>query len=97
MKYATFSTSPLQQKGDCLVLGLFKGEAPAAFKVDKLLQAGTWRSALDGGKVEVAAGGSLAAEVPAHGVQVYLLDAAPSRPDLVAALDAAMQDARRPR
>jgi len=30
MKYATFSTSPLQQKGDCLVLGLFKGEAPAA-------------------------------------------------------------------
>ena len=76
---------------------LNKGEAPAAFKVDKLLQAGTWRSALDGGTVEVAAVGSLAAEVPAHGVQVYLLDAAPSRPDLVAALDAAMQDARRPR
>lgn len=76
---------------------LNKGEAPAAFKVDKLLQAGTWRSALDGGTVEVAAGGSLAAEVPAHGVQVYLLDAAPLRPDLVAALDAAMQDARRPR
>lgn len=76
---------------------LNKGEAPTAFKVDKLLQAGTWRSALDGGTAEVAADGSLAAEVPAHGVQVYLLDAAPSRPDLVAALDAAMQDARRPR
>ena len=76
---------------------LNKGDAAAAFKIDALLQPGTWRSALDATTVEVAAGGSLAAEVPAHGVQVYLLDAPASRPDLVAALDAAMQDARRPR
>jgi cyclomaltodextrin glucanotransferase len=35
--------------------------------------------------------------VPAHGVQVYLLDAPVTEPALAAALDAAMAEARLPR
>ena len=62
-----------------------------------MLQAGRWTSALDGGVVEVAAGGTLETSVPAHGVQVYLLDAPVTDPVLAAALDAAMAGARLPR
>ena len=76
---------------------LNKGDAAQEFAVDRMLQAGRWRSAMDGTTVAVGAGGSLQAEVPAHGVQVYLLDAAVSHPALKAALDKAMADARRPR
>lgn len=75
---------------------LNKGATPQRFAIDKLLQPGRWRSALDGGTVEVAAGGQLQAEVQAHGVQVYLLDAAATEPTLLAALDKAMADARLP-
>ena len=73
---------------------LNKGDTAARFAVDSMLQAGRWTSALDGGVVEVAAGGKLEASVPAHGVQVYLLDAAVTEPTLVTTLDAAMARAR---
>ena len=76
---------------------LNKGDAAARFAIDSMLQAGRWTSALDGGVVEVAAGGTLEASVPAHGVQVYLLDAPVTDPALAAALDAAMAGARLPR
>lgn len=76
---------------------LNKGDAPTRFEVVSMLQAGRWRSALDGTTVDAATGGTLRADVPAHGVQVYLLDAPVSNPALRAALDAAMANARRPR
>ena len=76
---------------------LNKGDAPQRFEIASMLQAGRWRSALDGSVVEVAAHGALAADVAAHGVQVFLLDAEISEPSLEAALAAAMDDARRPR
>lgn len=74
---------------------LNKGAAPARFEVDEHLQAGRWRAALGGGAVSVADGGTLEATVPAHGVEVYLLDAAVTQPGLRAALDEAMRRARR--
>lgn len=76
---------------------LNKGDAAERFAIDSMLQAGRWTSALDDGVVEVAAGGTLEASVPAHGVQVYLLDAPVTDPVLAAALDAAMAGARLPR
>lgn len=76
---------------------LNKGDAAERFAIDSMLEAGRWTSALDGGVVEIAAGGTLEASVPAHGVQVYLLDAPVTDPVLAAALDAAMAGARLPR
>jgi glycosidase len=92
--YRVFQHADQQQIA--LVL-LNKGAVAATFKIEAMLQAGTWRSALDGSTVDVVTGGGLASVVPAHGVQVFLLDVVATRPDLVAALDAAMRDARRPR
>ena len=74
---------------------LNKGEAPATFEIAEYLQAGGWRAAIGGDVVEVADGGTLSATVPAHGVEVYLLDAAVRRGDLKAKLDKAMATARR--
>jgi len=74
---------------------LNKGDAPADFEVRDYLEAGTWQGAIGGGAVEVAEGGQLSATVPAHGVEVYLLDAAVSRDDLAAELDRLMAGARR--
>ena len=68
---------------------LNKGASPAAFEVKDLLQAGRWRAALGGGVVDVTQGGALRASVPAHGVEVYLLDAAVTQPQLRAALERA--------
>ena len=76
---------------------LNKGDAPQRFEITTMLQAGRWRSALDGSTVEVADGGTLAADVAAHGVQVFVLDATVTQPALQAALDEAMAGARRPR
>ena len=76
---------------------LNKGDAAERFAIDTMLQPGRWTSGLDGGVVEVATGGTLEASVPAHGVQVYLLDAAVTEPALAAALDKAMAGARLPR
>ncbi|SDZ28538.1 cyclomaltodextrin glucanotransferase [Lysobacter sp. yr284] len=72
---------------------LNKGDAAAEFAVSERLQAGRWRAALGGGEVAVGEGGTLRATVPAHGVEVYLLDAPAQRADLVAALDQAMAQA----
>jgi glycosidase len=65
---------------------LNKGDAPASFEVRKYVQTGSWRSAFGGDTIDVAAGGVLAATVPAHGVQVYFLDTPVTRPDLQARL-----------
>lgn len=75
---------------------LNKGDAAAQFEVSEYLQAGRWRAALGGGEAVVGEGGTLRASVPAHGVEVYLLDAPARRADLVAALDQAMARARKP-
>ncbi len=87
------------QKGDihqiALVL-LNKGDQPAAFKVNDRLQAGTWKPALGGTPVDVPPNGSLKAAVAAHDVQVYLLDATASQPDLVADLTRSMQERGHP-
>jgi cyclomaltodextrin glucanotransferase len=81
----------LQHEGTqqiALVL-LNKGAAPAMFEVKEMLQPGRWRAALGSGQVDVADGGALRATVPAHGVEVYLLDAAVTHPQLRAALERA--------
>ena len=87
------------QRGDehqiALVL-LNKGDATAGYSIGALLQAGRWRSALDGSTQDVPDNGALRADVPAHGVQVFLLDAPVTQPELKAALDKAMAGARRP-
>jgi len=81
------------QHGDvaqtALVL-LNKADAAKTFSVDRYLQPGLWRDALDGGQVAVK--GSLKAEVPAHGVKVFVLDADVQQPALQAELDKAMAD-----
>ncbi|MDQ3038263.1 MAG: alpha-amylase family glycosyl hydrolase [Pseudomonadota bacterium] len=84
------------QRQVALVL-LNKGGASERFAVRDMLQAGRWSNALEGGTVDVAAGSALDAVVPAHGVQVFFLDAAVTEPGLMAALDAAMAGARRER
>jgi glycosidase len=77
------------QKGDmhqiALVL-LNKGDAAASFDVGDYLQAGTWTPAFGDKAVDIGTGGRLQATVAAHDVQVYLLDAPATRPDLVAEL-----------
>jgi glycosidase len=73
---------------------LNKGDAPEQFVIDRLLQAGPWRSALDGAHQDLQAGEALRTDVAAHDVQVWLLDADVASPDLAAALDAAMTGAR---
>ncbi|MDW7601057.1 cyclomaltodextrin glucanotransferase, partial [Stenotrophomonas maltophilia] len=81
------------QQGDVaqtvLVL-LNKGDVARTFEVDRYLQAGTWRDALGGGTVQVKR--QLKADVPAHGVKVYVLDAPVQQPALQAELDKAMAD-----
>lgn len=74
---------------------LNKGDAPARFEISERLQPGTWRAALGGDAIEVANGGMLAATVPAHGVEVYLLDAPITHAGLRAALDDSMRRAWR--
>jgi cyclomaltodextrin glucanotransferase len=74
---------------------LNKGDVPTEFRIAGYMQPGTWRGALDGRTVQVADGGTLSATVPAHGAQVYLLDAPVARADLQARLLQAMANARR--
>ncbi|TZF89909.1 alpha-amylase family glycosyl hydrolase [Cognatilysobacter lacus] len=54
---------------------LNKGDAPADFRIDRWLQPGEWHAAIGGGTTTIAAGHALAATVPAHGVEVYVLSA----------------------
>ncbi|MFT4179561.1 MAG: alpha-amylase family glycosyl hydrolase [Thermomonas sp.] len=74
---------------------LNKGDAPQRFTINRMLQAGAWKPALGGAAINVAEGGTLDAEVAPHGVQVFLLDAAVTQPELRAALDAVMAGARK--
>ena len=69
--------------------------APAAFSVREGLQPGAWKSAFDGQVANVAAGATLDATVPAHGVAVYTLDASVTDTTLKAEVDRAMARARR--
>jgi cyclomaltodextrin glucanotransferase len=55
---------------------LNKGAKPADFRIDRLLQPGTWRAQVGGGEARVGGDGVLTATVPAHGVEVYVLDGA---------------------
>lgn len=75
---------------------LNKGDEPSDIEVRKLLQAGRWRAAIAGGEVGVAEGQPLTATVPAHGVEVFLLDAPVTQPQLRAELDKLMR-VKRPR
>ncbi len=81
----------LQHEGaaqTALVL-LNKGDRARTMKVSRYLQAGTWRDAFSGESVEV--GKQLKADVPAHGVRVFLSDAPVTRADLLGQLDALME------
>lgn len=81
------------QHGDtaqtALVL-LNKGDTARTLEVRRYLQAGTWRDALGGANQTVK--GSLKAEVPAHGVRVFVLDAQVEQAALQARLKAAVDD-----
>ncbi|MDH5823805.1 alpha-amylase family glycosyl hydrolase [Luteimonas sp. RD2P54] len=63
---------------------LNKGDAPRRVEVRELLQPGQWRDGLGGETLTVE--DRLAAEVPAHGVRVFLHDGPPRRADLRARL-----------
>jgi len=67
---------------------LNKGDAAANFDVKQYLQPGTWRAAIAGGEAKVR--DSLRTTVPAHGVEVFLLDAPVTQPKLRAELDRLM-------
>jgi len=69
---------------------LNKGDAPAVFDVKQYVQPGTWHAAISGNELNVRAGGSLKATLPAHGVEVFLLDAPMTQPKLRAELDRLM-------
>ncbi len=67
---------------------LNKGPTPAHFHVSELIQPGAWREALRGSRQELAEGGALHDQVPAHGVSVWLLDQPVTHPELLARLEA---------
>ncbi|MBW8375637.1 alpha-amylase family glycosyl hydrolase [Stenotrophomonas sp.] len=71
---------------------LNKGDTARTFEVRRYLQAGTWRDALGGDSQTVT--GSLKAEVPAHGVRVFVLDAQIDQAALQDRLRAAVDDQR---
>lgn len=88
----------LQYKGVhqmALVL-LNKGDSDARFTIRRYLQPGHWKAVMGGSDVNVPPGGVLAAQVPAHGVRVYILDAPARQPELVSALTRAMIERGRP-
>lgn len=67
---------------------LNKGESPRRMHVSDYLQAGTWRDAFSGERIQV--GASLDLDVPAHGVRVLFFDQPLSRTDLRARLTESM-------
>jgi len=77
--YRVYQHAGVQQIA--LVL-LNKGGATADFSIAEYLQPGVWHPAFGAEPVTVAVGESLAARVPAHGVQVYLFNGAVTRSDL---------------
>lgn len=89
----------LQQGDDgqtALVL-LNKGDAPARFEIDALLDAGSWTPAegLSGEPIELAVGASFAAELPPHSVRVYLRDGQVADVALRARLDELQRERER--
>ena len=88
------------QRGETQQIALVllnKGDRPQTFATGRWLQPGRWRSALDTRTQLVARGGTLVTDVPAHGVEVWLLDAAVTQPALRAELDRLMTaESRRP-
>ena len=70
---------------------LNKGDAPARFTINRYLDAGRWRPLLGGATQDIAVGASLNAEVPGHGVAVYLRDGPIRAPALTARLRALMK------
>ncbi|MFU8878178.1 MAG: alpha-amylase family glycosyl hydrolase, partial [Wenzhouxiangellaceae bacterium] len=54
---------------------LNKGDRPERFEIAQGVQPGQWRSALDGEQVQVDPGQPLIREVPAHDVEVLILNA----------------------
>jgi cyclomaltodextrin glucanotransferase len=79
--YRVYAHGGVQQTA--LVM-LNKSNAPRNVTVSEYLQPGTWRDAFDGTPIQV--GESLQADVPAHGVRVFMLDAPVTRADLHARL-----------
>lgn len=75
---------------------LNKGDAAAPFDIGDYLQAGRWTPALGGSAIDVTEGGHLRTSVAAHDVQVWLLDAAVQRADLLAELARLMQERGHP-
>ncbi|MEZ0469658.1 alpha-amylase family glycosyl hydrolase [Luteimonas salinilitoris] len=67
---------------------LNKGDAARTMEVTEFLEPGDWRDGFDGTVQTVE--GVLAAEVPAHGVRLFLHDAPPRRDDLRARLRSLM-------
>mgnify|MGYP001182305471 CR=1 FL=1 len=67
---------------------LNKGDVQKRMMLNDYLQAGTWRDAFSGERIQ--AGDSLELDVPAHGVRVLFFDQALTRPDLRARLSEAM-------
>ena len=74
---------------------LNKGDASQQFRISDNLQPGQWRAVFGDQQGAVGSGGVIESDVPAHGVQVFLLDAPVTEPALRLALDAAMNGARR--
>ena len=66
---------------DIALVLLNKGEQPAQFSISQWLEPGLWQPALGGDPISIAAGDSLQTTVPAHGVQVFRLQAPVSRVD----------------
>ena len=79
------------QHGDTVQTALVllnKGDEAATFSLRDNLQAGEWRSAINGNSYRIdPRKPRLKAEVPAHGVDVLLFDGVLSAPDLLTELD----------
>ena len=75
---------------------LNKGGAPATFRIADYLQPGEWKAMLGGGAARVVGSdGVLEAEIPAHGAEVFVLDAEIAQSALQARLRQLMAAARR--
>ncbi|MBS3744019.1 MAG: hypothetical protein KGY48_06685 [Wenzhouxiangellaceae bacterium] len=81
--YRVFQHEDIRQ---IVLVMLNKGDAPETFEIASGLQAGTWRSALDEETIDIVPGQTLVHEVPAHGVAVFMLDAAVTNSELLAML-----------
>ena len=72
---------------------LNKGDTPTTFALDTMLQPGRWQSRMTNAVHQAASDTPLRIEVPAHGVDVLVLDAPITQPELMVALDKAQTGA----